>query len=100
APTAPAPAPADAGLAPVQEVLTPTERKRLQDSADARKTEVRQLLTQIKSHRLSAEANREVKRVQSLLAQSDDVEKHGDMRQADALAERALILARELSGAK
>ncbi len=99
-PAAPTPAPADAELAPVQEVLTADERKRFKDSADARKTEIRQLLTQIKSHRLTAEANREVKRIQSLVAQSDDVEKRGDMRQADALAERALILARELTGGK
>ena len=99
-PAAPTPAPADAELAPVQEVLTAAERKRFKDSADARKTEIRQLLTQIKSHHPTAEANREVKRVQSLVAQSDDVEKHGDMRQADALAERALILARELTGGK
>jgi hypothetical protein len=99
--TAPAvPAPAEPELAPVQEMLTPAERKRFQDSAESRKTEIRHLITQIKSHHPTAEANREVKRIQSLVAQSDDVEKHGDMRQADALAERALILARELADGK
>jgi hypothetical protein len=93
--TAPAVAPpVDPGLAPVQEVLTDVERKHFKESADARKTEISHLLTRIKSHRL------EVKRIQSLVAQSNDLEKRGDMRQADALAERALILAQELTDGK
>jgi hypothetical protein len=96
----PAATPAEPELGPVQEVLTADERKRFQESADNRKSEIRHLLTQIKSHRLNAELNREVKRIQTLVAQSDDLEKHGDMRQADALAERGLILARELAGGK
>lgn len=92
--------PVDAGLAPVQEVLTDVERKNFKDSADRRKMDISRLLTKIKSHRLSAEANREVKRIESLVAQSNDLEKRGDMRQADALAERALILAEELTDGK
>jgi hypothetical protein len=102
-PETPAPAnaaPAETELAPVQELLTADERKRYQESADGRKSEIRQLLMQAKSHRLTAEQNREIKRIQSLVAQSDDVEKRGDMRQADALAERALVLSRELTHAK
>jgi hypothetical protein len=102
-PETPAPstaAPAETGLAPVQELLTADERKRYQESADSRKSEIHQLMTQAKLHRLTAEQNREIKRIQSLVAQSDDVEKRGDMRQADALAERALILSRELTHGK
>jgi hypothetical protein len=92
--------PPEPELPPVQEVLTTSERKRLQESANNRKAEIAQLLTQIKSHRIGTEANREVKRIQSLVTQCTEAEKRGDMRQADALAERALILARELAGAK
>jgi hypothetical protein len=98
--SAPAAAPpVDPGLAPVQEVLTDAERKRFQGSADDRKKEIVQLLAKLKTHR-SAETNREVKRIQSLVEQSDDLEKRGDMRQADALAERALILAQVLTDGK
>jgi hypothetical protein len=41
-----------------------------------------------------------VTRIQSFVTQSDDAEKRGDMRQADALAERGLVLAKELAGAQ
>ncbi len=92
--------PVEAGLAPVQEVIPADERKRYQDSADYRKGEIRNLLIKIKSHHLNAEQNREVKRIQSLVAQSDEVEKRGDMRQADALAERGLTLAQGLANGK
>jgi hypothetical protein len=81
-------------------VLTTDEKKRLQESADSQKLEIRRLLAQTKSHHPTAEANHEIKRIQSLVAQSNEAEKRGDMRQADALAERALILARGLNGAK
>ena len=87
-------------MEPVQEVLSADERKRLLDSAHSRKADIHQLLIKIKSHRLNPDGNRDVKRIQSLVSQSDNAEKRGDMRQADALAERALILAQELNGGK
>ncbi len=98
--TAPVPTPAETPVEPVQEVLSADERKRLLDSAHSRKADIHRLLTQIKSHRLNADGNRDVKRIQSLVSQSDTAEKRGDMRQADALAERALIIAQELNGGK
>ncbi len=94
---APAPAPA---LAPVQEMLSADEKRRFQQSAEGRRAEIRQLLKDIKSHRLTTDQSHEVKRIQSLVAQSEDVERTGDMRQADALAERGLILAREMTSGK
>jgi hypothetical protein len=54
----------------------------------------------MKSHHPNAQANREIRRIQSLVAQAEEAKNRGDMRQADALAERALILARGLNGAK
>ena len=85
---------------PIQEIVPPDERKRHQDSAASQKREIRQLLEQTKARRLTAEQGRVVKRITSFLTQSDDAEKRGDMRQADALAERGLVLARELAGGK
>jgi hypothetical protein len=100
APAAPAVSPAEADLAPIQEMLPADEKKRYQESASSRKSEIQRLLIQIQTRHLSGEQSREVKRIRSLVAQSDEVEKHGDMRQADALAERGLILARELANGK
>ncbi len=95
---APAAQPAEPERPPIQEIVPADELKRYQDSADSHKREIRQLLTQAKAHRLNTEQNKVVKRIQTFLAQSDDAAKRGDMRQADALAERGLVLARELAG--
>jgi hypothetical protein len=40
-----------------------------------------------------------ISRIQSFLQQAEEAEKRGDLRQADALGERAQILAREYQGA-
>ncbi len=93
-------APAEPDLAPIQEMLPADEKKRYLESATSRKAEIHQLLIQIQTRHLSGDQSRQVKRIQSFVAQSDEVEKHGDMRQADALAERGLILARELANGK
>jgi hypothetical protein len=87
-------------LHPVQEVIPADERKRYQDSAVSRKGEIRTLLAQIKAHPVTTEKNRQIKLIESLVQQSDEVEKAGDMRQADALAERGLLLARDLVNAR
>jgi type IV secretory pathway VirB10-like protein len=97
-PAAPAAQPAEPERAPIQEIVPADERRRFQESADARKRETRQLLEQAKTHRLTGSQTTLVKRIQSFVAQSDDAEKRGDMRQADALAERGLVLAKELAG--
>ena len=73
---------------------------RYQDSAVSRKGEIRTLLAQIKAHPVTTEKNRQIKLIESLVQQSDEVEKAGDMRQADALAERGLLLARDLVNAR
>jgi hypothetical protein len=99
-PTTPAAQPAEASRAPIQEIVPADERRRFQESADARKRETRQLLEQSKTHRLTNEQKKMVTRIQSFVTQSDDAEKRGDMRQADALAERGLVLAKELAGAQ
>ena len=97
---APVVAPAEPERAPIQEIVPPDERRRYQESADASKREIQQLLEQIKAHRLTTEQKKIVIRVRAFVTQSDDAEKRGDMRQADALAERGLVLAKELGGGK
>jgi hypothetical protein len=90
--------PAEPERAPVQEIVPADERKRYQESADASKREIRQLLEHAKAHRLNTDQRKMVTRIQAFLTQSDDAEKRGDMRQADALAERGLVLAKDLAG--
>jgi hypothetical protein len=90
--------PAEPERATIQEIVPADEKKRYQESADASKREIRQLLEQAKSHRLTTDQKKMVTRVQSFVTLSDDAEKRGDMRQADALAERGLVLAKELAG--
>jgi len=98
-PAQPAP-PVEPERPPIQEIVSADERKHEQESGDGHKREIRQLLAQAKAHRLTSEQNKMVKRIQAFVAQSDEAEKRGDMREADALAERGLVLARELAGGK
>jgi hypothetical protein len=101
---APAPAaPVDNGSR-IQEILPPSEQKRLQDEADGRKREVRQVLAQVlaqaRGRRLTG-AKADLKNtIESYLKLSDNVEKLGDMRQADDLAQRAWILAKDLQSGR
>jgi hypothetical protein len=81
---------------PVQEIVPAEEIKRLAESVPARNEETRKVLVQAQARRLSKEQRGVVERIRSFLQQSDDAGKRGDWRQADALAERAQILAREL----
>jgi hypothetical protein len=85
-------------VAPVQEVLSPEARSRFQESVKNRRGEIRQLLTQVR--RPNSDQKQEIKSIESLLEQCDAAAKRGDLREADALAERALVLARELAGGK
>jgi hypothetical protein len=85
---------------PIQEIVPAAEQKRLQESAQTRKREIRRLLDQAQARRLNGDERNLVSRIQSFVKLSDDAEKRGDMREADALAERAQILSRELQSGK
>jgi hypothetical protein len=93
-----APPAAEPERAPIQEIVPADERRRYQESAEASKREIRQLVEHARAHRLTAEQKKIVTRIQTFVTQSDDAEKRGDMRQADALAERGLVLAKGLAG--
>jgi hypothetical protein len=81
---------------PIQEALPAAEMKRLQDEADAAKREIVHRIEQVQLHRLTRQQSSLVSRIRSFVKQSDDAEKRGDMRQASELAQRALVLARDL----
>jgi hypothetical protein len=82
--------------APIQQVLSADESKRLQDSAAEHKHEIRRLVDQARLRRLNGHELSVVARIEGMVKLSDDAGAKGDMREADALAERALVLAKDL----
>jgi hypothetical protein len=101
----PAPTPpAAAGPPPdtretVQEIVQPAELKRLHEDAQARRREANQILEQL-GRRLSGAQQNVAATIRSFIALSNEAEKRNDLRQADSLAERAQILAKELQSGK
>src|ERR1035437_4624194 len=85
---------------PVQEIVSPAEVKRLQDQAQARRNEVKQILDRLGRRQLTGTQRNVVATIRNFLTLSGEAENHNDMRQADALAERAQILAKELQSGK
>jgi hypothetical protein len=99
-PPATPPAAAEEARPPIQEVLTADERKRLQDSAGERKRDIRRLVDLARRRQLNAHETSAITRIEGLVKLSDDAEAKGDMREADALAERALVLAKDLDSGR
>jgi hypothetical protein len=81
----------------VQEIVPPAELKRLQESVAVRQQEIHKVLEIALARHLTYEQRGVVARVQSFLQQSEEAQKRNDWRQANALAERAQVLARELT---
>jgi hypothetical protein len=93
--------PAEPPRAQIQEIIPATDLKRLQESAQNRKREVARLLEPFERRRsLSGTLKIKVQEVRNFVKLSDDFEKRGEMRQADAMAEKAQILARQLQNGK
>jgi hypothetical protein len=65
-----------------------------------RRREVSQILAQMGKVRMSRAQQNVVTSIKNFLALSDEAEKRNDMRQADALAEKAQLLARDLRNGK
>ena len=93
----PPPTPALQEQAPIQPILSGEEQKHIQGAIEARKREIDEKLSHAKG-RLSSQDKSLVERINSFLAQCAQAGQRGDYSQADALSERALILARELQG--
>jgi len=96
APAAPA-APAVQQQAPIQPILSGSEQKQLQDAIETRKHEIEERINRAKRH-LTSHDRSLIERINSFLLQSAEAEKLGEYAQADALSQRAAILARELQG--
>ncbi len=84
----------------IQEVISSTELKRLTDQVQGRRREVTQILEQASKRRLSQSQQNDVNNIRNFLTLSLEAEQRNDIRGADALAERALILARDLQNGK
>lgn len=97
-PPTPVAPPVEPERAPIQEMLPANEQRTLIANVANKRNEARRVLDELKKRRLTSQQTSDVGRARSFLKQSDDAEKRGDIHQADALAELALILARELNG--
>jgi hypothetical protein len=93
--TAAPPTPAAPEQAPIQPLLSDEDQRKIKGSIEARTREINDKLGRAKSH-LTNHDKPLIDRIQSFLAQCAQAERRGDYTQADALSERALVLAREL----
>ena len=100
-PVAPAVAPAaESDRPPLQEIVPPEDQKRFQEVFAADTKEMQQRLDQIQARRLNGSEKTLVDRIQSFKKQSEAAAERGDWRGASELAERALALAKDLTGGK
>lgn len=81
---------------PFQPILSSAEEKRLQDAIAERRRDIAGRLARAKGGRLSDHDQSLIDRINSFLRLSADAAERRDYTQADALCERAQILAREL----
>lgn len=96
----PAPAPPVEEPRPrIQPIVPSSQIRRLQEEIEGRKRLVREILGRVPRNPSAAE-KAVVERIQSFVLLSDQAAKRGDMAQAAALSERALVLAREIQNAK
>jgi hypothetical protein len=70
------------------------EQQQLKQKADEVRREAQQRIAQVRGH------SGELSTIQSMLKLSTDAETRGDLRQAYELADRALLLSKELTGGK
>jgi len=103
-PAAPAPAPVAVTPEPpretVQEIIKPEDKKVLLERALARRNEASQTLERLTKRGLNSTKQANANSIRNFVALSEQAERYNDPRQADALAERAWILAKELQGAR
>jgi len=96
-----APAPAEPDTRPtIQEIVSPEDSNRLKASADQHKAEIHKMLDQLPRRGLTREQRSVVNDIQSFVRLSDEAERDGDMRKANELAERGLVLAQGLPGGR
>lgn len=84
----------------IRPVLSAAERRQKSEEIESRWREVNSMLTQASNRQLSDEQLNTVNRIKSFLSMSEEALRRGDIRQADALSDRALLLAGDLPGAR
>jgi hypothetical protein len=102
---APAPQPPPATAPPeeaprLQPLYSEEERRRVWGELERRKGEIDNLLKGVNPNRMSADQKAVVDRIHSFQTVAEEAAKRGDLRSADAISERALILARELANGR
>jgi hypothetical protein len=98
--TPPAAPPPEPERPPIQEIVPPAEQKRLLESYLHHKAEIDRVLEETKHRRLGKLQTGVVRTIRSFEDQAEEAKNHGDLRQADALAERAETLAKDLQSGK
>jgi hypothetical protein len=94
-PEAPAAAaPVVSETAPFQPIISTEQQNKLKTSIASRRSDIAALLAKAGEH--PGNDQTQIDRIHSFLKLSEEAAQHGDYTQADALAERALILAQEL----
>jgi hypothetical protein len=91
------PAPAVQEQAAIQPILSGDQQKKIKAAIADRRREISDKIDRPNKH-LSVHDNSLVERIKSFLEQCGQAELRGDYSQADALSERAAVLARELQG--
>lgn len=102
APQGPQPPPANpvGSRRRIRPVESASEVRRLQGEIGARQRHVQDILAKARSRQLSDAEKNAADRIQAFLDQTDAALKDQDLRQAEALSNRALLLCQELTSAK
>jgi hypothetical protein len=96
-PPAPPPsAPAEERPTRIQPLVTPEQQGRILDTLNERKRRIDERLHQMERRHPTEQEQNIIARIRSFQDLSEQARKRGDLAQADALSERALILAQEL----
>ena len=101
--TAETPPPAPATEAPrprIEPALTPQQRRQLNEEIASRQHKVEQMLVSITARKLSESEKDSVERIKSFSNLSHQALERGDTQQAGALADRASLLAQEMTRAQ
>lgn len=84
----------------IRPVESAAERRRLQGEIGARQRQVQDILAKARARQLSDAEKSAADRIQAFLEQTEVALKDQDLRQAEALSNRALLLCQELTSAK
>jgi hypothetical protein len=81
-------------------VYTEEERRRIWGELEKRKTDIEAVLRVLSQRRISPDQKNLVERIRSFMTAADESARRGDFRSAEALADKAMILLRELTSGR